>query len=69
MSTHERKGVRVRRRSAGDQVARHRRKRNSPARWTNLFVRCLTPSEAADRAEIYYRSIRPAGLSWRKKMK
>jgi len=34
--------------------------------WTKLFVRRLGPKEAADRAEIYYRKIQPAGKLWRK---
>jgi hypothetical protein len=34
--------------------------------WTILDVRRLGPKKAADRAEMYYRSIRPAGLLWRK---
>jgi len=37
-----------------------------PRVWTKLFARRLSPSEAADRAEIYYHNIRPAGLLWRK---
>jgi hypothetical protein len=37
--------------------------------WTRLFVRRLDPLTAADRAEIYYRSIRPAGMLWRKTRK
>ena len=34
--------------------------------WSKLFVRGLDPQATADRAAIYYRSIRPAGLLWRK---
>jgi hypothetical protein len=34
--------------------------------WTILYVQRLGPKKAADRAEMYYRSIRPAGLLWRK---
>jgi hypothetical protein len=37
--------------------------------WANLFVRGFEPTAAADRAEIYYRSVRPAGLLWRKAKK
>jgi hypothetical protein len=37
--------------------------------WANLFMRGLDPQATADRAEIYYRSIRPAGLLWRKAKK
>jgi hypothetical protein len=34
--------------------------------WANLFVRGLDPQATAERAEIYYRTIRPAGMLWRK---
>jgi hypothetical protein len=34
--------------------------------WANLFMRGLNPQATADRAEIYHRSIRPAGKIWRK---
>jgi len=34
--------------------------------WSKLFVRGVDPQATADRAAIYYRSIRPAGLLWRK---
>jgi len=34
--------------------------------WTNLYVRRFDPPTAADRTEVYYRSIRPAGQLWRK---
>ena len=37
--------------------------------WTILYVRRLGPKKAADRAEMYYRSIRPAGMLWRKTKK
>jgi hypothetical protein len=37
--------------------------------WTSLYVRRLDPLMAAARAEIYYRSIRPAGMQWRKAKK
>lgn len=37
--------------------------------WTNLYVRRLDPPTTADRAEVYYRSIRPAGQLWRKTKK
>jgi hypothetical protein len=34
--------------------------------WTQLHVPGFMPDQAADRAEMYYRNIRPAGLLWRK---
>ena len=37
--------------------------------WTSLYLRRLDPLTAAHRAEIYYRSIRPAGMLWRKTKK
>jgi hypothetical protein len=37
--------------------------------WWNLYVRRLDPPTAADRAEVYHRSIRPAGMPWRKPKK
>ena len=37
--------------------------------WESLYVRQLDPPAAATRAEVYCRSIRPAGLQWRKRKK
>jgi hypothetical protein len=35
--------------------------------WASLYARRFDPLAAAQRAEVYYRNIRPAGIQWRKK--
>jgi hypothetical protein len=34
--------------------------------WTSLYVQRFNPQAAANRAEIYFRNVRPAGELWRK---